>query len=467
MANDTIAARATAPGAGAVAVVRVSGPAALSVLQRIFRPSLPAPETPVPRRLVHGFVVGRDLLAVDEALAVFMPGPHSYTGEDCVEIHGHGGPAVTRGVLEEVLAAGCRLAEPGEFTKRAFLNGKLDLSQAEAVAELVSAPGRFAARFALSALRGHLGGRVNALRARLGDLRTRICLAVDFPEEEEQGAGCEAFRRGVQEVLDEIVNLLADCSRAGPLREGALVVLAGPVNAGKSSLLNALIGRDRALVSAVAGTTRDYLEESVDLGGLCARLADTAGLRESVCGIERLGMDKSLELMDAADLVVLAFDRSAAASADDAAQIIRTAQRRGPSRTLVAANKIDLEPCSAGSAGAPDPAARLRELGFEIAAVSAKTGEGLEALVAAMRARILSGGEPPPDAAVPNLRQAGALEEAGRELAALLEDEAAGLPADCLGVRLETACAALCEITGAITPEGVLDAVFSRFCIGK
>jgi len=463
LTNDTIVARATAPGAGAVAIIRVSGPRALAVLGRIFRHGRPAPETPPARRLAHGFIVDRDGRIVDEVLAAFMPGPHSYTGEDCVEIQGHGGPAVTRGVLEEVLAAGARLAAPGEFTKRAFLNGKLDLSQAEAVAELVSAPGRGAARLALDTLRGHLGGRVASMRERLTDLRAQICLAVDFPEDEAEFTGSRDFARGVGEVLDEIVKLLADFKRAGPIRDGALAVLAGPVNAGKSSLLNALIGRDRAIVSAVAGTTRDYLEESVDLDGLAVRLVDTAGLRAGAGDIERLGMDKSLALMDDADLVVLVLDQAAGAAADEQARILEAAARRGPRWTLVAANKADLAPCRAS------PVDTLRRLGFETASVSAKTGLGLEALAAAMRARILGGrgGEISPDAAVPNLRQAGALEEAGGELRALLEDAAAGLPPDCLGVRLETACAALGEITGEITPEGVLEAVFSRFCIGK
>jgi tRNA modification GTPase len=461
--NDTIAARATAPGAGAVAVIRVSGPAARAVLERIFRPSRAALGPPAARRLVHGCILGRDGRIVDEVLAACMPGPQSYTGEDCVEIQGHGGPAVTRAVLEEVLAAGARLAAPGEFTKRAFLNGKLDLAQAEAVADLVSAPGRGAARLALDTLRGHLGALVASLRSRLTDLRAQICLAVDFPEDEAEFVGPEAFGREVAAVLDEIVKLLGDFKRAGPIREGALAVLAGPVNAGKSSLLNALVGRDRAIVSAVAGTTRDYLEEGVDLDGLAVRLVDTAGLRAGAGEIECLGMDRSLALMDDADLVVLVLDQAADAGPRDEAHILEAAARRGPERTLVAANKADLAP------GRTGPVAALRHLGFETVSVSAKTGAGLEELAAAMRARILAGqgGELPPDAAVPNLRQAGALEAAGRELSVLLEDAAAGLPPDCLGVRLETACASLAEITGEITPEGVLEAVFSRFCLGK
>lgn len=469
MTNDTIVARATAPGAGAVAVIRVSGPGALSVLRRLFRPSRPSPGTPdsplspVARRLMHGCIVGRDGRSVDEVLAVFMPGPHSYTGEDCLEIQGHGGPAVTRGVLEEVLAAGARLAEPGEFTKRAFLSGKLDLSQAEAVADLVSAPGRGAAHLALDTLRGHLGGLIARLRARLTDLRAQICLAVDFPEEEAEFVGPEVLGPGVSAVLDEIVKLLADFRRAAPLRDGALAVLAGPVNAGKSSLLNALLGRDRAIVSAVAGTTRDYLEEGVDLDGLLARLTDTAGLRDGAGEVERLGMDKSLALMDDADLVVLVLDGAARPGPDEEAAIFEAARRRGPDWTLVAANKADLAACQAS------PVARLGELGFETVRVSAKTGAGLEGLAGRMRSRILGshGGEIASEAAIPNLRQARALEEARDELLALLGDLRAGAPPDCLGVRLETACAKLGEITGEITPEGVLEAVFGRFCIGK
>jgi tRNA modification GTPase len=460
--NDTIAARATAPGAAALAVIRISGPEAGVVLGRIFRPSAPGARMQ-PRRLYHGCILGQDRAVKDEVLAVVMPGPNSYTGEDCVEIQGHGGPAVTRGVLEAVLAAGARLAEPGEFTKRAFLNGKLDLTQAEAVAELVAAPGSAAAGLALSALAGHLGGLVVSLRDRLVELRAQVCLAVDFPEDEEQFLGQEAFSGGVRGVLDEIGKLLAGFGRARPVREGALAVLAGPVNAGKSSLLNALIGRDRAIVSEAAGTTRDYIEESADLDGLAVRLADTAGLRGGGGEVERLGMGKSRELIGAADLVVLVLDRAADSAPEELDEIVGVAAGRDPGKIVVAANKTDL---GQGASRALDA---LGGFGLEIIDVSAKTGQGLERLCAAMRRRILDGPEGglADGAPAPNLRQAKALARAREELSGLLGDLATGVPADCLGVRLQSACDALGEITGAITPEGVLEAVFSRFCIGK
>lgn len=306
-ASDTIAAIATAPGRGGIAVLRISGPRALPLLRTLFRP--PAADfTFIPRYLHYGLALDCQGLALDEVLAVFMPGPRSFTGEDTGEIHCHGGPAVSAALLEAALAAGARHAGPGEFTRRAFLNGRLDLTQAEAVAELIAANSLEGARLARARLQGHLGAEIAALRSSLDALRTQVALAVDFAEEEAELLPRPAFARVLAEAELRINSLLKAYGRARFWREGALAVLAGRVNAGKSSLLNALLGRERAIVSASPGTTRDYIEEELNLAGLPLRLIDTAGLRQSGDIIENEGMRLACDLAERADLVLLVCD---------------------------------------------------------------------------------------------------------------------------------------------------------------
>jgi tRNA modification GTPase len=455
--GQTIVAIATPPGAGAVGIIRLSGPEALAIAARLFRPSHSTSSTLLPPwRLRLGHVLDASGSVLDEVLAVAMPGPRSFSGEDTVEFHCHGSPAVLASILDAVVAAGARPAGPGEFTCRAFLNGRLDLAQAEAVAELVAAPGREAARLALSSLSGLLSARVAALRDRLTELRAAICLAVDFPEDETDGFDRDGFLNRLDEVMSEIRALLAAGERGRVAREGARVVLAGAVNAGKSSLMNALLGRERAIVTPQPGTTRDFIEEPLDLGGLTVRLVDTAGLRETEDAVERAGLRFSRELMAAADLVVLVVDgsRAGAAGGHDLSGF-------APERTLVALNKADLPPA------APDPMVRLSALGLETLRLSARTGRGVDILAKRLRER-LAGTMPQGEAApAPNLRQRQALSLALAELTALSADARSGRPEDILGVGLETACAQLSTITGEIVSEDVLADIFSRFCIGK
>ena len=276
---DTIAAVATAPGAGGVGIIRISGPKSHDILRSMFRPSSRNFRDFTPRMLHHGHMLDRDGREADDALVVFFPAPHSFTGEDCAEIQGHGGPAVLAALLDSVLFRGARMADRGEFTRRAFMNGRMDLSQAEAVAELIAAPSREGVYLASAKLDGLLGHRVEELRGRLEYLRQRICLAIDFPDEEGECLPPQEFTAITDEVADGIRTLLAGYERARCWREGALVVLAGQVNAGKSSLMNAFLGRERAIVTEKPGTTRDYLEEQTSLAGLPVRLVDTAGLR--------------------------------------------------------------------------------------------------------------------------------------------------------------------------------------------
>lgn len=455
--RQTIAAVATPPGQGGVGIVRLSGPESRRVLSTLFRSARPGFRDFAPYRLHHGRIVDQGGRVLDEVLAVVMPGPGSFTGEDVAEIHCHGGRAVLAGVLEACCALGARPARRGEFSYRAWRNGKLDLTQAEAVAEAIAAPTRAALHLAQIKLSGALGRRVAELRAGLEELKAQLCLAVDFPEEDVDCLPPEHLAREVAHTCAALDALLAGVERARAWREGALVVLRGRVNAGKSSLLNALAGRERAIVAESPGTTRDWLEEPLDLDGLPVRLVDTAGLRRTEDAVERQGLERSQDLAGQADLVLYLVDGSAPLVDED----LEAVQDLDPERALVVVNKDDL------TRAEPWPGTALAGR-FEVLALSAKTGAGLEPLARRLRERLVEQApEPEADALAPNLRQAAALQRAREELAELRREAAQGLAYDLLGLRLDAACAALAEITGEIAAADVLDTVFSRFCIGK
>ncbi|MBU1228671.1 MAG: tRNA uridine-5-carboxymethylaminomethyl(34) synthesis GTPase MnmE [Proteobacteria bacterium] len=457
----TIAAIATAAGPGAVGILRLSGPQALPLAASLFRSPHAGFTGLRPRRLHHGSLVDATGRVLDEVLAAYMPGPGSFTGEDVVELFCHGGPAVLRAVLDELLAGGARLARPGEFTLRAFLNGRLDLTQAEAVAETIAAPTRAALHLAQMKLSGALSGRIRAVREALESLRGRLCLAVDFPDEDVDCLPLPVLRQEALAAAQDVGRLLAAVARTRAWREGALAVLAGLPNAGKSSLLNALTGRRRAIVSDRPGTTRDYLEESIDLDGLVARLADTAGLPQgdaTRCPVEAQGQVMSCELMERAEAVLYVVDSTRPLSEADRGNLAGLAA----ARTLVLLNKADLP------ASEPSLAAELAAQGFQALRVSARTGEGLEEASGLLRSVLTAGrAEPDADEVAPNARQAEVLRRAREELLALAEEVQACLPYDILGQRLDGACRLLAELTGEIAPDEVLEQIFSRFCIGK
>lgn len=463
--GDTIAAIATAQGAGAVGIVRLSGPEARALAEGLFRSPRPDFAGLKPHRLHHGRLVDSRGRVLDEVLAAFMPGPGSFTGEDVAELHCHGGPAVLRAVLDELMARGARLALPGEFSCRAFRNGKLDLAQAEAIAETIAAPSRAALHLAQLKLSGALSERIAALRQGLEGLRAQISLAVDFPDEEVDCLPPEMLRQGAASAAEDLAELLRGVERARAWREGALAVLAGRVNAGKSSLLNALAGRSRALVSAAPGTTRDYIEEHIELSGLPVRLVDTAGLRAQAPGgidpVEAAGQELARDFMARAEAVLYVLDAGRPPRDEDREALGALDSRRA----LAVLNKCDL-------AGPEHKAARaehealLEALGLARVLVSARTGQGLEELCRRLRP-LLAESEPDQDALAPNARQAQAIALARQELLALVDDQDAGLPCDILSVRLDAACRHLAEITGHMAPDEVLEAVFSRFCIGK
>lgn len=458
---STIAAIATAPGRGGVGIVRVSGPLALKILKDVFRARDGSDEF-IPWKLRRGAALDIDGEELDDVLAVFMPGPRTYTGEDVFEIHCHGGPVIEQTLLRRVLADGAREAGRGEFTKRAFLNGRMDLSQAEAVAELISAPSREAARQSLARLKGYLGDAVAQFRSEIDELRALAQIGVDFPEDEVPPIGDDEFSRRLDSVIAAMESLAKGAKRAKIAGSGAAVVLVGRPNAGKSSLLNAFLGDDRALVTDIPGTTRDFIEERVDLDGISVRLIDTAGFRSPdsppADAVEALGVEKSRAVARDADLILIVVDLTDAPDNNTINTMARDmAELSGNKNIILVYNKSDL-------------AAIPHKLGLEdypAIRVSAKTGENIDGLAALVRSRILEDAPPPENGLAPNARQALILENAINEARALREEIADGLTWDCRLGRLEAIAAALSEITGLNTYEQTLEQIFSRFCVGK
>ncbi|HKK32164.1 MAG TPA: tRNA uridine-5-carboxymethylaminomethyl(34) synthesis GTPase MnmE [Desulfomicrobiaceae bacterium] len=455
--EDTIAAIATPLGQGGVGIVRISGSRSRELAGKLFRSARKDFSGFKPYRLHHGWIVngeGRDL---DEVLVSYMPGPGSYTGEDVVEVNCHGGPAVLQLLLETVLGTGARPAEPGEFTKRAFLNGRLDLTQAEAVIEMITAPTRAGVGMAGQKLEGVLGRRISGLRTALEDLRTQLCVAVDFPEEELECLPHAELARRTESVLQGLEELVAGYERNRCWREGVLVVLAGQVNAGKSSLMNAVLGRERAIVTDIPGTTRDYLEEAVSLDGLPVRLVDTAGLRETADKVEQAGVLRSRELLDQADVILLVVDRTRGMADED----VRLLKQYGPDKLVVVENKVDLPGDAFDLLEGPRPV-------HTHVCISAMTGQGLDLLTDTVRTMAVgTRAEPGTGDLVPNLRQKQGLERAAGELSALLAELGLEMPYDLLSVRLDAACAFLSELTGEITSDEILNGIFDSFCVGK
>jgi tRNA modification GTPase len=447
--RETIFALATAPGRAAVAVVRLSGPRTAGVL-RVLAGSLPPARRASLRRLV-----GRDGQALDSALTLWLPGPHSYTGEDAAELHLHGGPAVVARVTEALAAEGLRLAAPGEFTRRAFEAGKLDLDQAEAVADLVEAETEAQARQAVAQLEGALGRRYREWRGLIAEALAYVEAAVDFPDEELPQDVAARAGPLMRRLEAELALALADGARGERVRDGFRIALVGAPNAGKSRLFNALLGRDAAIVTASPGTTRDIIEAALPLGGYKVVLADMAGLRDADDEIEAEGVRRARAWAEAADLRIWVAD---AAAGDGAWREGRALARRGD---LLVLNKCDLE------AGCDASAARASAagLGLETFSLSATGGEGVEGLRTRLMLRVVDalGGRDFP--AVTRQRHARLLETALEHVrrvggAALEEPELAA-------EDLRLAARALERVTGRIGAEDVLDVIFGSFCIGK
>jgi tRNA modification GTPase len=452
--EDTIAAVSTAPGLGALAVVRVSGAQALEVLARV-APDLSSPEDrrPVLSRIVDP----RTDAELDRALVTVFFAPASYTGEDVVELSGHGGWLTPALVLDACLAAGARQAEPGEFTKRAYLNGKLDLIQAEAVQDLVHGRSRALHDAAIHQLERGLSARVSELREQLVDLEALLAHHIDFPEEDEPPVPRERIAQKAHEVCASLAKLLDTAPEGELLREGALTVLAGRPNAGKSSLFNALLGEERAIVTAMPGTTRDAIEAVVSLGGFPFRLVDTAGLRDSEEQVERIGIEVARRYLDKADLVLLCVDPTQR----DGDVERRFLSELGGRPVVIVETKSDLR--VGAHATAPRDADR------DSTRVSVITGEGMRTLKELLPS-LVYGGLVQGRFDVPVLtraRQSVAVRTALDEVTAFTTAIEHGVPAELAATHLRPAETALEELLGVISVDDVLDHLFREFCIGK
>ena len=445
MLSDPIVALATPPGRAALAVIRLSGRGAFTVAARALHPFHPDPPRTVRRVHVVHPATG---VPLDDALAACFPGPRSYTGEDLVELSTHGGLLVPATAVAALVAAGARPARPGEFTRRSVVNGKLDLLQAEATADLIDAGAPAQARRALQHLDRGLSTRLDELRTELLELEALIAYEIDFPDEDEGPVAPERVVRAWRAARDRIARLLDTAPEGERLREGALLVIAGRPNAGKSSLFNALLGTERAIVTEVPGTTRDAVEAHAVLEGFPFRLVDTAGLRESADRVERLGIEVSRKYLAAADLVL--FCRDAGCDMRDPGSQEFLASCRAPVIDVV--TKIDL------TARPPD------RLG-----VSVVTGEGLadlrRRLAEVAYGRLLALGDVEP--VVTRARHRGALERALEEVDAFHTARESGLDAAVAATHLRAAVGALDDLIGVVTPDDVLDRVFASFCVGK
>jgi tRNA modification GTPase len=451
--DDLIVARATAAGTGAVAIVRVDGRGSPELVERIFRPLKGPGPVRQPRRLVLGRWVNSGGQAIDEGMTVFFAAPNSYTGNDLAEFHCHGGTLTARRLIEAAVALGARPAQPGEFTRRAYLNGRMDLAQAEAVADLISAQTDAAARVAQGQLAGALSSCVEAVRDGLITLAAEIEARIDFPDEEIEASDHRRLAGIFASAAAAINDLLATRRRGRLLREGARVALVGRPNAGKSSLLNALARMERAIVTPHPGTTRDTIECTVDLGGVPLVLVDTAGLRASEDPVEKLGVERARREIERADLVVQVVDATRTDHAPTAAEDPSLAVRRPD---LVIWNKCDL-------LAAPEIAARA-DAGL---AISATRGDGLAVLEAALLERLLGEAGTENETLAVGLRHAELLERASKGLRAANKAFDDGLSGEFAMVDLREALDAVSEILGLQTGDAVLDRVFSRFCIGK
>ena len=435
---DTIASIATAVGAGGIAVIRISGPEAKSVLSRVFAPHVPQKMSS--RMLTYGYVMENGQ-KVDECMAVWMRAPHTYTTEDVAEIQCHGGQVTAQRVLDVVLRSGARLAEPGEFTKRAFFGGRIDLTQAEGVMDLISARTERAARAGLQQMGGYLSERIHALQSELLDTIAYIEAYLDYPDEDIEPLTAEKAAQQARAVQKELESALKNARAGRMLSGGVRIVLAGSPNTGKSSLLNGLLREQRAIVTATAGTTRDVL-------------TDTAGLREASDEVERIGIDRAREELRGADVVLLVIDRSRPLGEEEKALL---GQSGAP--LVVALNKSDLD------AVTTDAEVHKLSPQAKIVDTCAKTGEGVETLRQTLYETALRGASPE-EAYLTNERHIQAARTAAEAIGRAL-DALNTHTLDCAALDLRAAWEALGAITGENTTEDIVDRIFAKFCLGK
>jgi tRNA modification GTPase len=462
--GDTIGAIGTALGEAGIGIVRLSGPDSEQIVDQLF---IPLHRENWNQRQSHRLYLGHlrkssdETEVIDQVLVVIMKGPHSYTGEDVAEIHCHGGYLVVRSVLEAVLNQGARLAEPGEFTRRAFLNGKLDLAQAEATIDLIRSKSRTGLAVAVGNLDGKLSQLIDYCQEELLRILAYCEASIDFPEDEIEVMLPEEIAEIVTSLINRLEKLLADFDKGRLLQDGVKTVILGKPNVGKSSLLNAILGRERAIVTDIPGTTRDLIEEYVDLGGIPLRMVDTAGIRPTEDLVEKIGVEKTKAVLKEADLALLVLD--AATGLTDHDQLVWQLAREAEIPLIVLINKVDLD-------GVSIDKEQLEKMdsGLTVLEISALSGYGLPALEEKVQAMVGLGevrwdGEP----LITRLRHQQAVTKAVDHLKQLLVSLEQRLPEDFLTIDLRGAWEALGEINGKTVGEDVLDRIFAEFCIGK
>ncbi len=458
--QETIAAISTAPGTGAIAIVRMTGAEAWTITGKFFcsKTNKPLFDSLKSHVAMHGFV--RDSSTdqvVDEVVVIPYKGPNSYTGEDLVEINCHGGQIVTSEILSLCLAHGARLARQGEFTQRAYLNGRMDLTQAEAVLDVIQAKTGLQSRFAVSALKGELGGQIEKVRVSLVELLSRIVAGLDFPEEVGD-MPLDDLEKIVKDAIQDLQVLLSTARSGRFLREGLRVAIAGKPNAGKSSLLNQLLKFERAIVTDVPGTTRDSLEELLDMNGIPVLLIDTAGIRATEDQVEKIGIERTRKAIEQSDLVLLVTDVLTGWTEDDKLVLDLVAYRPH----IILANKVDLVPDFQLTDKYLSNSQCLAKI-----TISAKNGSGMIELSDAVELWVFNDQQLKDAGGSLNARQGELCERALRSLALVQETAVNNMPQDCLATDLKMAIDSLYEMSGELVSEAIITNVFAKFCIGK
>lgn len=464
MQNDTIIALATASGAGAIAILRISGPQTFAIIDEIFTPKRGGKVSSQASHTVHLGDITNEKLVLDEVLVTLFKNPHSYTGEDVVEISCHGSTYIQQEIIALALQKGCRMASPGEFTLRAFLNGKMDLSQAEAVADLIASDSKASHQLALQQMRGGFSSEIQKLREELLNFASLIELELDFAEEDVEFADRTQFKGLVQRIIVVLKRLIDSFATGNVLKNGIPVAIVGEPNVGKSTLLNAFLNEDRAIVSSIAGTTRDTIEDEITIGGIRFRFIDTAGIRETKDVIEGLGIKKTFEKIEQAQVVIYVFDASALFNSKDSIknitlEIAKIKNKYPQKPLLILANKVDTISTQ-----------EKQELSSEIDnlyLIAAKQKEGIDSLKEALLGFINTGALANQETIVTNSRHYDSLLKALQEIIKVEEGLNTNLPGDLLAIEIRQALYHFGEITGEITSDDLLGNIFANFCIGK
>lgn len=454
---DTIAAITTPLGESGIGAVRISGPGAYAVGDKIFKSKSEVPlKERRDRSIQYGTIVDKNGTCIDEVLALIMKGPHSYTAEDVLEIQCHGGREALESILQLILRSGARMANPGEFTERAFVNGRIDLAQAEAVMDVIQAKSRAGLTSAVSQLEGRLSKVINKTRNELTELVTRLEVMIDYPEEDLEDIAVPDVSGALKGMQKKLQHMLEESQSGRMIRDGVMAAIAGTPNAGKSSLLNRLLQEERAIVTDVPGTTRDVLEEWITLRGIPVCLVDTAGIRETDDTVEKIGVSRARQYLDRADIILAVIDSSRPLTEEDK-DILQSVAGKN---VIVVLNKTDLPPVVTSK--------DLSPYGFLLCPISASTGKGLDELKDMLLQEVLKGGfTDGPSALLTNTRHIELVRQSAEALNRAQQSLQDGMPLDCAVVDIRQAWDALGSITGDTVHDDIVEEIFSRFCLGK